>query len=78
MYITWLSNSYLAFCLLLFSMTTLLQLGVCPPVCEKSCMLHRSNVKQIIESTTDAVIDSLSSTKWRIFETLYYMDKKID
>ena len=30
MLITWLINSYLAFCFLLFAMTTLLQLGVCP------------------------------------------------
>ena len=28
MSITWLINSYLAFCFLLFSMTTLLQLGI--------------------------------------------------
>ena len=79
MSITWLINSYLAFCFLLFSMTTLLQLGIyflyaCNDILSLVVfVLHKAVIHKLLSFLS---IIKFHSEKGRVTGTMNKMSKK--
>ena len=79
MSITWLINSYLAFCFFLFSMTTLLQLGIyflyaCSDILSFLVfVLHKAVIHKLLSVLS---IIKFHSEKGRVIGTMNKMSKK--